>query len=259
MIINVTGQHLEVVDRCLLVSGSVNIYAAQINLGPEWDGFSTLAVFQRVGAGIHEPVPMPIINGIAGIPADIVANPGKIRVGVCGVTSDKRMPSIWSKSFDVEPGAYAGEFIPDPDPDIWQHFASILEEVKEEAQKLTDLTVSASDGTEAGVEKTIVDGRINLCFTLPKGTPGATGPKGDPGERGEKGETGERGPEGPRGEHGEPGRDGSDYVLTDADKTEIAGKAAAELAPELSELKQDLSSLGLSVVNGCLCVTYTEV
>ena len=50
--------------------------------------------------------------------------------------------------------------------------------------------------------------------------------KGDKGDKGEQGEQGPIGPEGPAGKDGQdgaPGADGKDYVLTDADKAEIAG------------------------------------
>lgn len=75
----------------------------------------------------------------------------------------------------------------------------------------------------------------------PQGEPGATGAtgpkgdKGDKGERGEKGATGAVGPQGPAGPQGEKGdtgatgpqgpagADGKDYLLTEADKQEIAG------------------------------------
>ena len=72
----------------------------------------------------------------------------------------------------------------------------------------------------------------------PKGDTGEQGPKGDTGEQGPKGDTGEQGDKGDKGDPGEPGVDGADYVLTDADKSEIA-ELAAELvevpeAPEIS-------------------------
>ena len=51
----------------------------------------------------------------------------------------------------------------------------------------------------------------------PKGETGVQGPKGDTGAQGPQGATGATGPQGP------DGVDGKDYVLTDADKREIAG------------------------------------
>lgn len=63
----------------------------------------------------------------------------------------------------------------------------------------------------------------------PKGDTGATGPKGDTGAtgpqgpKGDTGETGATGPQGPKGDTGPTGPAGADYVLTAADKQEIAG------------------------------------
>lgn len=58
-----------------------------------------------------------------------------------------------------------------------------------------------------------------------KGDTGATGPQGPegkPGKDGAQGPEGKQGPQGPAGQDGAPGADGKDYVLTDADKQEIA-------------------------------------
>lgn len=56
-----------------------------------------------------------------------------------------------------------------------------------------------------------------------KGDPGDTGPRGPQGPKGDKGDTGEQGSQGIRGPKGDPG---DDYILTEADKTEIAEQAA---------------------------------
>lgn len=74
----------------------------------------------------------------------------------------------------------------------------------------------------------------------PQGEPGPQGPKGADGtmtfadlteeqkaslkgDKGDKGDQGEQGPVGPEGPAGQDGVDGKDYVLTEADKAEIAG------------------------------------
>lgn len=71
--------------------------------------------------------------------------------------------------------------------------------------------------------------------TGPMGPAGPQGPKGDKGDKGERGETGAtgavgpQGPAGPKGDKGDTGAtgpagaNGKDYVLTEADKQEIAG------------------------------------
>ena len=82
------------------------------------------------------------------------------------------------------------------------------------------------------------------------GEPGATGPKGDPGEKGDKGDTGAAGTDGitpsigtngnwyigstdtgkpSRGATGAKGDPGDNYVLTSADKSEIAALVLAEI------------------------------
>lgn len=57
----------------------------------------------------------------------------------------------------------------------------------------------------------------------PKGEKGDTGEQGIPGEKGEKGDQGEQGPA------------GADYVLTDADKQEIASLVVDSL-PAVEEV-----------------------
>ena len=60
----------------------------------------------------------------------------------------------------------------------------------------------------------------------PQGDPGAQGPQGpqgEPGIQGPKGDTGEKGDRGEQGPQGPAGQNGNDYVLTDADKQQIAG------------------------------------
>lgn len=58
----------------------------------------------------------------------------------------------------------------------------------------------------------------------PVGPQGETGPQGSPGS---KGDTGATGPQGPQGEQGPPGPKGDSYVLTNADKEDIAAMVLA--------------------------------
>lgn len=58
-----------------------------------------------------------------------------------------------------------------------------------------------------------------LPFVALQGPKGDPGPKGDKGDKGDPGEQGPKGDTGPQGPKGDPG---NDYVLTDADKQEIA-------------------------------------
>ena len=66
--------------------------------------------------------------------------------------------------------------------------------------------------------KTQVDGIVDTIEL----TPGPQGPIGETGPQGPIGETGPQGPIGETGPKGDPGAPGEDYVLTEADKQEIA-------------------------------------
>ena len=57
----------------------------------------------------------------------------------------------------------------------------------------------------------------------PQGPQGEAGPQGPIGPQGPQGIQGEQGPQGPKGDQGPQGPAGADYVLTQNDKTEIAG------------------------------------
>lgn len=71
-----------------------------------------------------------------------------------------------------------------------------------------------------------IQGPIGL--TGPEGPQGIQGEQGPKGDKGDKGDTGEVGPEGPAG------KDGKDYVLTEADKAEIAGMVEVSGGGEVS-------------------------
>ena len=118
--------------------------------------------------------------------------------------------------------------------------------------KIEQTTTSVEDGGINVWTATLTDGstyqfEVRNGQRGEKGLQGATGEKGDPftyadftaeqlaalkGPKGDKGDTGETGPQGPKGDKGDTGEtgpqgpagaDGKDYVLTEADKQEIAG------------------------------------
>ena len=61
------------------------------------------------------------------------------------------------------------------------------------------------------------------------------GPKGEKGDTGEQGIPGEKGDKGDQGEQGPKGEPGANYVLTDADKQEIASLVVNSL-PAVEEV-----------------------
>ena len=62
----------------------------------------------------------------------------------------------------------------------------------------------------------------------PQGEIGPQGPQGKTGEKGEQGVQGPQGPQGIQGEQGPQGEPGQNYILTEADKSEIAGMVVVD-------------------------------
>lgn len=97
----------------------------------------------------------------------------------------------------------------------------------------------AGEASQALATKQYVDGLIETIELTPGpqgpmgpqgpqgeiGPQGIQGPIGEQGIQGPQGIQGEQGPQGPIGPQGEPGQD---YVLTEADKSEIAGMVVVD-------------------------------
>lgn len=101
-----------------------------------------------------------------------------------------------------------------------------------EIENGTQITITDKNGQHI---VTVFNGKDGASFTYDMFTQeqlealkGPAGPKGDKGDIGEQGPIG---PQGPAGPQGQPGESGKDYVLTEADKNEIA-----ELAAELVDV-----------------------
>ena len=118
-------------------------------------------------------------------------------------------------------------------------------------QKIAEAELGGEDIDLSGyATKAYVDLEIKQIELTPgpkgdKGDTGAQGPKGDTGETGPAGKDGAQGPSGPQGDPGKDGVDGKDYVLTEADKQEIAdmvevtgGGGSAEVAVDGTTIQQ---------------------
>ena len=100
----------------------------------------------------------------------------------------------------------------------------------------------AGEASEALATKQYVDGLIETIELTPgpqgpqgiQGPQGEQGPQGPQGKTGEKGAQGVQGPQGPQGIQGEQGpigpqgEPGQNYILTEADKSEIAGMVVVD-------------------------------
>lgn len=75
-----------------------------------------------------------------------------------------------------------------------------------------------------------------------KGPTGAIGEPGPKGDKGDKGDTGEPGPQGEKGDKGDKGEAGSDYILTEADKSEIAEMAKPDTDKKYNPVSENAQS-----------------
>lgn len=92
-------------------------------------------------------------------------------------------------------------------------------------QKTLEYAVKVAEAAEAVAESVRADADAGK-FKGEKGEKGDTGAQGIQGEKGDKGLDGAPGAKGEKGDKGDPG---SDYVLTDADKSEIAALVLAQI------------------------------
>ena len=212
---------------------------------PMWDGLTKTVVF-RAG-----DVTKDVLNAgdLVDIPPEVVSEVGIIlKVGIYG----EGIPTLWADLGRVRDAADpSGDESTDPSLPVWAQLQNQIDDLKqgeipggnspgstpgntashvvqdtppEDTSVLwVDPTDNSDDGFQKAVNTALAQAKASGEF---KGDPGAQGPQGETGPRGEKGETGEQGPKGetgatgPQGPKGEPG---DDYVLTDADKEEIAG------------------------------------
>jgi hypothetical protein len=124
-----------------------------------------------------------------------------------------------------------------------------LEAIQLMAREITDTLDAAKEQTEQlstlinTIETKLVNGEFNGKdgkdgVDGKDGKDGAVGPEGPQGPAGKDGQNGQDGKDGAQGPAGPAGKDGEDYVLTEADKTEIAGIVSAEFTqPVLAMLE----------------------
>ena len=114
-----------------------------------------------------------------------------------------------------------------------------LEEIQTMAREITDTLDAAKEQTEQlstlinTIETKLANGEFNGKdgkdgVDGKDGKDGAVGPEGPQGPAGKDGQNGQDGKDGAQGPAGPAGKDGEDYVLTEADKQEIAGIVSFE-------------------------------
>ena len=190
----------EIIADSNAVSDSINFDTIEFTFPLSWDGLSKTVVFSNAGKTVN--VILDDTNSCY-IPYEVNFEP-EITVSVFGIRDGVRATTARGKIKVLESGYKLGDAPQDPTPTEYEQIVLLMNETKQIAQ-------SVRDDADSGVLK---------------------GEKGDTGPQGEKGEpfkysdfTAEQleNLRGPQGEIGKTGPKGENYILTDADKQEIAG------------------------------------
>ena len=143
-----------------------------------------------------------------------------------------------------ESGVYVGDTEPtDEEIRVWINPAGEASEALATKQYVDGLieTIELTPGPQGPIGPEGPQGPIGetgpqgiqgpIGETGPQGPQGEIGPQGPQGKTGEKGAQGVQGPQGPQGIQGPigpQGEPGQDYILTEADKSEIAGMVVVD-------------------------------
>lgn len=174
---------LTVRKRWPVTSGSVNVYPVRFEFSEDWDGLTSMAVFQADG----EPVSVLLDNtNECGVPWEVLVKPGvRLRAGVYGTKGeDVALPTIWADLGEI----LRGVTMPDggtypPTPELWeQALAGKGDGLSYDGQ---NLSLKSGDKVLSTVE--IASGGGGVPVPGPAGPAGADGTPGPAGKDGTDG------------------------------------------------------------------------
>lgn len=121
----VQDQHLQLVAEPFIASGGVNIVQIQFDFCGLWTGCGKTAVFYRDPDTVYH---VPIVDNLATVPHEVMADEGLFYLGVVGSASNVRTTEVIKvkvvrgalTAATVEPG--------DPTPDIYQQMMARFDE-----------------------------------------------------------------------------------------------------------------------------------
>lgn len=173
-----------------------------------WSTYNKTIVFKRSYGGCTTPYTIFVaaMESELLIPWEVLEESGAFKVGAYGTTDTETLPTLWSEDIEIEYGSdTAGQAPEPPTPSVYQELIKTAKQASEVAQ-------SVRDDADSGK----FDGKDG--YTPKKGVDYFDGAKGDKGDKGEPGE---------------------DYVLTEADKTDIANMAIPTIDDTLSPISQN--------------------
>lgn len=136
---------LEVNQREVVTSNSVNVYQCQFQFDGAWDGLERTAVFQ---AGDNTVSTLLDGTGICVIPWEVLQDARRsLYAGVYG-TKDGNivLPTIWAKLCEIKQGVNPGESTQSPTP-------SVYEQILGNIGNLEDLDTYAKDSLVSAINE----------------------------------------------------------------------------------------------------------
>ena len=141
---------LEVNQREVVTSNSVNVYQCQFQFDRAWDGLERTAVFQ---AGDNTVSTLLDGTGICVIPWEVLQDARRsLYAGVYG-TKDGNivLPTIWTKLCEIKQGVNPGESTQPPTP-------SVYEQILAEIGNLDNLATSEKDSLVSAINELYYSG-----------------------------------------------------------------------------------------------------
>ena len=195
---------LDVTQREIVTSGSVNVYQCQFQFDSAWDGLEKTAVFKAGGISIS--VLLDDL-GACNIPWEVFQDAKRtLYAGVYGTKNDNVvLPTIWANCGEIKPGVTQGENTQPPTPDVYSQILQVAKDAEDVAQSVRDDADSGKFNGEQGptgpqgytyTPAVSEEGVISWTNdgSLPNPSPvNIKGPQGKQGIQGVQGKQGERG------------------------------------------------------------------
>lgn len=222
--VSVNSRRASYTSTDVITTGSIGI-PVTFKLSQDFDGLSVVAIF----SGSDTTVDVILTGDSCVVPPEVLTTAGgQLKIGVYGRSADGTIaiPTIWAEKMSIVTGVVPSGIDPaDPTPDwtaqVQQAATEALETANAVAERadagdfVPQISVGSVDTLEPGANAYVTVGGTATAPVLSFGIP-----------RGAQGIQGERGPQ---GEQGETGPKGDAYILTSADKSEIADIVLSEL------------------------------
>lgn len=140
---------LEVNQREIVTSNSVNVYQCQFKFDNSWDGLEKTAVFKAGDISISVLLDD---SGACNIPWEVFQDAKRtLYAGVYGTKNDNVvLPTIWANCGEIKPGVTQGENTQPPTPDVYSQILQVAKDAEDVAQSVRDDADSGRFNGEQG-------------------------------------------------------------------------------------------------------------